>query len=91
MIELFEKIKEKLENNENINKIEYQNNRIILEDDEYFYKLSDNYLNNYEIIQINKINLEIYHIFSINIISFEEREEILYDIISNYLIKLLDY
>lgn len=91
MIELFEKIKEKLENNENIDKIEYQNNIIILEDDEYFYKLSDNYINNYEIIQIDKINLEIYHIFSINRISFEEREEILYDIISNYLKELFDY
>ena len=91
MIELFEKIKEKLENNDNIDKIEYENNIIILEDDEYLYKLSDNFNNNYEIIQINKINLEIYHIFSINKISFEEREEKLYEIIINYLKNLFDY
>lgn len=90
MIELFEKIKEKLKNNNKIKEL-YYNNRIMMINDYYFiYQIS--LLNeNIEIFQINLENNEEYHIFSINSIIFEEREEKLNDIIINFLINLFDY
>lgn len=68
---------------------------ILLDDKNFLYKIIYSY-ENINIYQIDKnnifsLNIEKYMILSMNHISFEEREENLYNIIYNYLKNLLDY